>query len=59
MKVDSVARQLNSVKNVVDGLATDLDQAKHDIDRLKPALAELSGRVVVLESRASTNLARE
>lgn len=54
-KVDSVSRQLNSVKNVVDGLATDLDAATHEIERLKPDVAHALGRLAVLESRMLPN----
>jgi len=50
-KVDSVSRQLNNVNNVVNGLATDLDAATHEIERLKPDVAHALGRLAVLESR--------
>ena len=51
LKVDSVSRQLGNVKNVVDGLAGDIDSAKHEIERLKPDVAHALGRLAVLESR--------
>ena len=60
-KVDLMNQTLSSVNYKVNGVATDVDEAKQDIVRLKrlePQIEDIHGRLVVLESRSATNQAR-
>lgn len=52
LKVEHVSRVLGQVQLSIGGLATDVDEIKHDVERLKPVVADAIGRLAALESRA-------